>query len=215
MGLEEIALVGLALSAAGTGAEVYSADATQRRENKAAEQELARQKGYRKEAIKTFEQNLGQSSPAVQQQQQDLGAQRLLQAASQTNKATATATPTSVAGGPSEMVQKEAAGLGQQHTQQLATYQGMDEFMLRQWINNLRTQNQLRVIADMARGSAGTLPLVLNQAAQSQAGTRVLGQGLGALGNVIGTYGATRPKKSAVPTYALPMLGTGGNLSEY
>src|SRR5678815_2252879 len=102
MGLETLALAGLALSAAGAGAQVYSADQTQRRENKEAKDAMARQKGYRKEAMQTFQQNLAQSTPAVQKQDQSAGVQQLLEAAAQTNRAASSVTPTSVASGPSE-----------------------------------------------------------------------------------------------------------------
>lgn len=203
MGLETLALVGLALSAAGTGAEMYSSAREGEKMNKAAEDEFARQRGYQKEATKTFQGSLAQATPAVQAQQQNIGQQKIQENVAKTQAVARNVIPTSMDSGPSELVQKEATAAGAAQGAQLGRYQGMDEYSLRQWINNLRAQQQLQVITNLARGSEGTLPFVLNQARQSQEGTRALGQGLGALGSIVGTYGATRPKAATVPTYNL------------
>lgn len=170
--------------------------------NKAAEEEFLRQRGYQKEANKVLQGSLGQATPAVQAQQQDIGQQRVQETVAKAQQGVQNVTPTSVASGPSEMVQKEAAQTGAMQGAQLGRYQGMDEYSLRQWINNLRAQQQLQVIANLARGSEGTLPFVMNQARQSEAGTQALGQGLGTLGSVLGTYGATRPKVAKAPGYS-------------
>jgi hypothetical protein len=182
---------------------MYSSAKEGEKMNRAAEDEFKRQKGYQKEANAVLQGSLAQATPAVQAQQQDIGQQRVQEAVAKTQAGVQNVTPTSVSGGPSEMVQKEAAQTGAAQGAQLGRYQGMDEYSLRQWINNMRAQQQLNVIANLARGSAGTLPFVINQARQSEEGTKTVGQGLGAAGSVLGAYGATRPRVTKVPSYNL------------
>src|SRR6267378_2232404 len=202
MGLETgalIALAGLAASAAGTGVQMYSSNEEARRANEAASAELTRQKGYQKQATGAFQKSLGESTPAVQKTQAGEGVGALLDVMGKVSAAPV-ATPSSVAGiAPSNTQEQETEQANRLSNATAANYGGMTEWSLRQWIKDLRAQQNLGIIQNLARGSEQTLPLMLGQAGQSAEDTRLLGTGLGAAGSALSSYGATMPR-ATIPT---------------
>lgn len=189
MGLETAAIIGLAgaaLSAAGTGYQMSASNAEARRMNDEAKAEFIRQGKYQKQASGAFQKSLQDSTPAVQAQQQGEGTTALTDTMNKVAQ-TPVVTPSSVGNvAPDSLVGQEAQAKNKMSNAVTAQYGGMNEWQLRQWIKDLRAQQQLSLITNAARGSVNTLPLVLQQAQQSAEGDRAIGTGLSTIGGLAG-----------------------------
>ena len=178
-----IAALGALAAAGGTAAQVYGNRQVANAQNRAVQAELDRQQSYRQQGKKAFETSLAQSSEPVAREQVQAGADQRL------------ATMDKVAGVPlvaSQANPVETQGVNvvtpslQRSATAAANLQGYSEWELRQWIKNLRSQQNLRILNQFAQGSANVLPYELQDASHSQDRLISIGQIMQALGGVAG-----------------------------
>jgi len=178
--------------------QMASNSQSQNAQRRVAEQELLRQQGYNREAETQFAKTLGENQPARQQvdlqrgQTERLGA--LLESMNRQPQY-AQALPT---GGtePPRIVQEETgrqmartAAEGAQQAGAEARLGGYRDWNLANAITNARAMSYQQMINNLARGSAGVLPLEISQASRKGEGLRMGGQLVSALG-MLGGMGA-------------------------
>lgn len=186
---------GMALSAAGAGAQMAGAANSRSAMNAQVAAEAARQKGYQDQAGKVFDESLQQSTPLTARQQMGQGEDR---ANAEYKKLESLPMGTSTApfqSGTSGQVLN--AGRTQQSNQAQARLQGYTEWDLQQAIKNMSANRQLGVIGTNAHRSAGVSPYEIQQA--SHAGDTLSGIGslLGLAGTTVGALGGLSGMGSA------------------
>jgi hypothetical protein len=185
------ALIGLALSAAGTGAEEYANVSDNNAANAAANSQVSRENQLEKQGQAVFNNSLQQSTPQAAQNQQQQGAAQILGASkaaqlpglslgSMDTGNNANANNVSFVGSQAENQ------LGQNANAQL---QGYNNVNLQQSLADQQARNQLGTINSNAQTWQNAFPLQLQQAANSNSGLSALGSLLGTAGSVAGLSG--------------------------
>lgn len=185
----ELVLLGLALSAAGAGAQIAGAQQSQSAMNTALGNELQDQAAYQKQASNVFQNSLSQSTPKAAQDQM-LQGQQLAQAQYQkleNTPLTGTAAPAAFG---SQGAQDINVGQKQLSNTAQANLQGYSEWDLQQAIKDLTAKGQLGVIGGLAQNRAQILPYQLQVAQQAGGDLTGIGSLLGAAGGVVGGIGA-------------------------
>lgn len=191
----------LALSAVGTGLSVDASAQDANAANKAANNELALQQQYAKQGQSAFANSLAQSTPQAVQQQNKAGQAEALQNYAALN----TALPVQpVNTGTSQSDKASNAIIGQkigQANQSSADLAGYNASSVAQWIKDLQAQTQLGQIGSFAGASENTLPLQLQQAANSGNTLSGIGSILSSIGGLGALYGAVNGGGGSSPTY--------------
>lgn len=197
---------GLALSAAGAGMQMAGNARSKSAMNDAQNAELLRQKKFQQEADASFQQNVERSRRTTAEAEQEAGADRRLaeaaaleltgagMAAPITAPASGSANPNSAAAAAQRSATAtRAAGSAWSRLvgNAKARLGGGDDWQLAQAIGNNRTNLDLGITANQARGSAALLPYEMEEAQHRGDALRGWGQLVGALGAVTGAYGAT------------------------
>lgn len=189
MGAETIALIAAGLSLAGAGATAVGNEQSHRAMESAAQDEMARQKGYQKKATEQYQQSAAVSDVATAQQQARQGEQQRLEQYAQAAKAPLVATQSPL-DTQSQTITQQQGGQAQQQLAGAAQARmgGMSEWDLQQWIKNIRANQMLGIIGANARNSAQVLPMELAGAQHKGDAWRMGGTVLGALGALGGGY---------------------------
>lgn len=184
------ALIGLALSAAGTGVNSYAAAQTQKNENATVDAQLLQQQQLQKKSSNIFNENLSNGNDAAGAAKQ-IGA---TQAAQNDKYAALAQTPmTGGAGSPvniDPVVQARADASTQNQGNSAAKLQGYSQWGVNQAIQNMLAGQQIGLVNNQSQQLAQTLGPQLQQASQSEAGLSGLGSLLGTLGSAVGVGGS-------------------------
>lgn len=215
------ALVPLITTLASAGLQAAAAQRAQDEMNAKVRQELLRQKGYQQQAQSTYEQSLGQSTAAKAKEQTAQGASER-NAAYQTAQAVPlTASAAAPVANASPIAMAGQQSIGAANTAR-ANYMGQENWQLLQAIKNLQANQELGVTSNLARGSAGVLPVELQQAQHAGDSLAGLGQIIGTLGNLYGmgrmfaqsagsaTAGTVRTLGGGPESYAYGVPSSGG-----
>lgn len=195
MGQAALPLIGLAISAAGTGVSVAANRSAQKRMNDQVKASLARQDTFTRRGDDLFKKNLGETGAAAatrniaQGEQQAADLYRSVQALP------------SGAGLPAtnDATVNNRTGLEIANANQAsAALQGYPNMSLLQWLNNAETDRLLGVNNNLSASNARILPYQLQGAQASAADMAALGSLLGTGGSLLGMWGATQPQ-STVP----------------
>lgn len=183
------ALIGLALTAAGTGTQAYAAAQTSKDENATVNQNLQQQQELQKKATGLFNMNLQQGNSAPQAQAQ-VGA---TQAAQQGKYAQSAGLPSLAQGANpvnvDPVVQARADASTQNQGAAGAKLQGYSQWGVNQAIQNMLAGQQIGLVNNQSQQLASTLAPQLQQASQQNAGLTGLGSLLGTLGSAVGVGG--------------------------
>lgn len=206
-----LVLAALALSAAGTGAQMIGQGEAQSARKAAVGAEMRRQSGYRKDAQAVADQSISESGRDVADPGiANAAAERAAKFNAIVNQGQGSVsgntvnrnlpTTTSVAGGSPQAGQSASAAawnriLGGAQ----ARVGGYTDWGLARNIAAKRAGQKLDTIGANARASANLLQLDLADAANAGENWQLGGQVLGAAGSVLGAYGATAPSASYVP----------------
>ena len=192
------ALIGLAVSAAGTGMQIAASKKEQSAMESKAQEELSRQQRYQKEAGGEFQKSLAESGEPQYQKQAAQGSQKLSDAYTNVKNIPLTL-PAATASSPSAQIVEDRGTQALNKTSDAARAQlgGVNEFQIQQMIKNLRAQQQLGVIATNARMSQGVEPLELQAAGRSAEGLRGVGSLASTLGGLMSIYSAGLPASSS------------------
>ena len=210
----ELAAVGLGLSAAGMGAQVYGAHQSQQAQNQKVEDELQRQRQYQKQADVAYR-------TAVSQSGQDVANQQIQQGTDQRTAefAKLMATPPGATGQPSSPLstapqtveEKAYQGQGVQTALAGARLGGLTEWDLLQQVKNMRAAQNIGLINNFARGSQNVMPYEVANAAHAGDMANAIGglaQTGGQLVSLAGImspfWGASAPKAAASVSGTLP-----------
>lgn len=202
------ALVPLITTLASAGLQAAAAQRAQDEMNAKVRQELLRQKGYQQQAQSTYKQSLGQSTAAKAKEQTAQGANER-NAAYQTAQAvplTASAAAPVANASPIAMAGQQAIGAANTAR---ANYMGQENWQLLQAIKNLQANQELGVTSNLARGSAGVLPVELQQAQHAGDSLAGLGQIIGTLGNLYGMGSMFAPSGAGATVGTVRTLGGG------
>jgi type II secretory pathway pseudopilin PulG len=187
MGQAAIPLIGMAISAAGTGVSMAANASAQKRMNNQLTAALKKQDAYSRTAGEAWKKSLGESSSETAKKNIDQGEQaagelyKRVQAAPQGE------------GMPGQQDQfvddrtKKQIGLANMAQ---AGLQGYPNMQLLQWLNNAETGRQLGVVTDLSNNAASIVPYQLQGAQASTADMAALGSLLGTGGSLLGTWGA-------------------------
>lgn len=185
----ELVLLGLALSAAGAGAQIAGSQESSSAMNQAMSNELATQQQFQKQATNVFQTSLGQSSPTSAQADMAKGQQLAMNQYQKLEN-----TPLSGTSAPapfgSSSAQNINAGQKQLSNTAQANLQGYSEWDLQQAIKDLTAKGQLGVIGAQSANAASILPYQLQAASQAGSDLTGIGSLLGAAGGVVGGIGA-------------------------
>ena len=211
-------LPALGLAVAGTGMQMAGARKARKEMNQTRDAEMARQKGYQREAQQTFNDSLAKSGRDVAATTMENAAQRRVANYNRMERSgggspmvvarsnhTVGTTPQSASGAAwSRAVAGNQAKLG-----------ATGDWQMQQGIKDTRAGQALQITADNARGSARLLPMELDEA--SHAGDELSGWGqiLSAVGQVAGSAsmggkaGLTNKQASAFKAGAGPVSDAG------
>lgn len=183
------ALIGLALSAAGTGVESYANAQTQKNENATINDNLTNQKALQAKATGIFNQNLNSGNSAPQ-------ATAAINTAAQQNQQqyAALAKQPSINGASPVDVNPVVQARTDASTQNIgnagAKLQGYSQWGVNQAIQNMLAGQQIGLVGNQSQQLQQTLGPQLQQAAGSEAGLSGLGSLLGTLGTAVGVGGS-------------------------
>lgn len=183
------ALIGLALSAAGTGVGAVANANTARAENNTVNDELNAQRLLQQKSTNIFNQNLNQGNSAADANSQ-IGA---TQAAQNKNYAALNAQPATGGQSPvsiDPVVQARADASTQQQGNNSAKLQGYSQWGVNQAIQNMLAGQQLGLVNNQSQQLASTLGPRLQQAGQAYSGLSGVGSLLGTLGSAVGVGGS-------------------------
>ena len=201
------ALVGLGLMGAGTGLSEWGNVRAQGAMESAAQNELARQRGYQQRATGVFNQSLSQSTPQAAMQNIGQGQQQYLSAMRQA-ALPQLGLPSNVANLPgSNIVDTGEKARAAQTLGAASDLGGYGNYELQNRLNSLNTWPQLNIIGNEAQQSANVLPLELQQASQSQTGLQSIGQLLNMAGMMTGLYGLTQAPAGAGMNFGATLQG--------
>lgn len=194
------AIIGLALSAAGTVAQSSAASATRSAEDKATDSQLQQQLALQGKATQQFNQNLPGNTVQSAQQQigNSAGNSKQLYAAAQAQPTQTSANPLTL----NPVVQARFDAGTQNQGNASAQNAGYSQWGVNQAIQNMLAGQQLGLINNQSQSLANTLAPNLNQAGQSQAGLTGLGSILGTLGTAVGVGGTLGAKQGLFGTAA-------------
>jgi len=202
MGLETLALVGLALSAAGTGAGMAASAEEAGAMNDKVQAELERQKKFQKKATPVFEKSLGESGAPTMQANVASGQQRLAEEYARLAAVPLTANDPLGSNAPIPLNPSAAAGTRMAENLAATTGAragGWNESSLQQSIKDILTNSQLGVIGQQAKISAAPLPYEIQQAGQSWDWLKALGMAGQSAGGLAGMYGMLKSPSTPQP----------------
>ena len=198
-------IAGLALTAAGTGANMYANNQVRGKMNDLTNQELARNQGFEQKAQGVFNNSLQQSTPQAANQQIGQGQQQLaglIQNAQQVPLSSSMPNfgnvNTMAEGAKTAMSNKAASDLG-----------GYSNYTLQQRLKDQQVGSQLGVIGSEAQGWANVLPAQLQQAQGSQQGLQALGALLSSAGLLTGLSGWGSAPTAGVNAAQMSAMGNG------
>lgn len=193
MGQAALPLIGLAISAAGTGVGVAANATAQKRMNDQLKVALSRQDSYSARGQEVFKKSLGESSANTAQKNIAEGEQAASQLYNRVQGLPVGAgLPTP---GNQTVDARTQTRIGAANQAQ-AALQGYPNMSLLQWLNNAESNRLLGVNNNLSQNSASILPYQLQGAQASTADMAALGSLLGTGGSLLGMYGATRPASS-------------------
>lgn len=186
---QALPLIGLAISAAGTGLGVAASAKAKDRMDKQLASALQRQDSFAAQGSQVFKSSLGASGAdegKKQVQEGQTAAQQLYERVQALPQGPGLPAPQDATVDARTQQQISLANLA------AAGLQGYPNMSLQQWMNNQNTQNQLGVISNLSNNAASILPYQLQGAQASTADMAALGSLLGTGGSLLGMYGATK-----------------------
>lgn len=184
-------LIGLALSAAGTGVGMAAAAAARSDANKAIANQVAAQQKFQQQASAVVQPSIEQSGATTAENQIEAGrraAEEMYQKVG--------ALPTTASYNPIPLdqaaQQRVQASVGQQARSQAAS-QGYKDWGLQQWLKNMDVNRQLGTINTLSAGSAQAAPTLAQLAAGNSANMAGMGSLLSTAGGLAGLYAAVNP----------------------
>lgn len=211
-----LALAALAVSAAGTGAQMVGQNEAQSARDRAQRAEMNRQTGYQRQAQAVADQSIAESGrstadPAMAQatDQRVANFNRIVsqgQAPLTGNTVNRSIVTSSGSGAPAPALTASAAAWNKILGGAQAKLGGYSDWGLQRNIAAKRAGQKLDTIGSNARGSANVLGAELQDASHAGDGWGMAGSVLGALGSVGGAYAATMPGALTIPAAA----GTAG-----
>jgi hypothetical protein len=221
MAYPALLVLGLAASAAGTGMSMAAAEQSRTAMRRTREAEMARQRGYQRDAEQVFADNLRQSDRDTADETLDNAAERRAAEYAQT-ALPAEALPARPGGEPGGDVTAgnpeararaatEAIGNAWRRLNDTARARlgAQDDWQLDTALGNADAQNRLAVTANLSRGSGSVLAHEMQDA--QHAGDKLAGWGslVSALGSTAGTAGAM----GYGPTWGTPPPATGASVA--
>lgn len=196
-------VAGIASMLAGTVAKTVAAQRAAAQMQQREQAERLRQLQYQQEAQAEFAKSLAQTNVGLANE--SMGKETGKRVAAYERVAAnpqvgSTAAP--LAGEVQSVVaKKQQQGRQERAGQNQARLGSYGAWSLDQAVKNAHAANQLALVSNMARGSAGVLPYELRDAQQSQGGLNMAGTVLSSLGSLASLYGATAPaaSKATVP----------------
>lgn len=188
MGQAALPLIGLAISAAGTGVGMAANAKAKQRMDAQLTSALQRQDSFAAQGSQAFKKSLGMSDADTAKknvQEGQTAAQQLYERVQALPQGSALPAPQDATVDARTQQQISLANLAS------AGLQGYPNMSLQQWLNNQNTQNQLGVISNLSNNAASIVPYQLQGAQASTADMAALGSLLGTGGSLLGMYGAT------------------------
>lgn len=179
----------MALQAIGGVLQSVAAAQAQARANQVFQDEMDRQTRYGNESYGVFGKGLQQSGAETAQMQMQQGQSKREKMYSDLAGAQPMGGSNS---GPTARGQAEYKQLGQNRAA-LGSY---SDWELMQHINTIRTQDELNRISDFSKGSAGVLPMALDQAQHSQDELAFFGSLVSSVGGGSGSFDQMKGKET-------------------
>ncbi len=202
MGVEALAGIGLALSAAGTATSMANARATQRRMNDVVRQQIASGEEFQQRATPEFQKSLGASGSEAAMRALVTGQGEALQGYRDIQANSPTAAPSPILSDALVNARTQAR-IGQSN-QANAALQGYGNLTLQQVLANQRAQQNLGVISGLAGSRSEITPYLLQGAQQQGQNLAAVGSLLGTAGSLAGVYGSLYPYLNQPPPAGSP-----------
>ena len=191
-------LAGLAVSLAGTGAQMAASADEKDKMNKATDAELSRQQDIQKKATNVYQQNLEHQGAAPFKQESDAGTNRILQQYQQLQAVPLQLGQTKGAEQNYGMVNNQNQAARQTMSNQAsAPLFGYQNALAGMGNRDILTNANLGLLGNESQASQAVLPLELQSASQADAGLAGLGSLLGTAGSLMGMAGATQAGPAA------------------